>query len=421
MRDIDEILSYWHQTGSIQGTARSLGVHRDTVRKYTAIARSHGYRPGSPPPPDGWRAFVREVIPQAIGRTPPSEAMRRMAVFHQEIVAGLAQTTAATVWQRLRDERGLRVSLTSFYRYVRRHAAQEGATKGITIRRVEPPPGEVAEVDLGALGLWWDPEEKRKRRLHAFVMVLGHSRHMFVWVTPVTDQRAWVQGHVEAFSFFGGVPARVVLDNLKAGVLKADIYDPKFNRTYEELARHYGFIVDPARARKPKDKPVVERMIPYVRSSFFKGRDFKSIAEINASARIWCLEVAGKRTHGTTGLRPLAHFCTVEQPAMRSLPLEPFEMATWTRAKVGPDCHVQAGRALYSVSYLHAGKTLDVRLTEQVVQCFLDEELVKVHPRVAPGKRSTDWNDYPPEKARVLRENPQWCRKQAQEMGEAVA
>jgi transposase len=421
VRDIDEILSYWHHTGSIQATARSLGVHRDTVRRYTAIARSHGYTPGGAAPPQGWKSFVIEVMPEAVGRTHPSEAMKRIESFHQEIVEGLAQTNAATVWQRLRDEAGLQAFLTSFYRYVHQHVSPEKARQGVTVRREDPPPGDLAEVDFGTLGMWWDPVAGKKRRLHAFIMVLGHSRHMFVWVTPVMDQQAWVQAHIEAFAFFTAAPARVVLDNLKSGVLKADIYDPQFNRTYEELARHYSFIIDPARARKPREKPKVERMVPFVRSSFWKGRQFGSLPEINAAARTWCREVAGKRTHGTTGLQPLAHFASVERPAMTPLSREPFQMSRWTQAKVGPDCHIQVGRSLYSVPYLHAGKTLDVRITDHTVECFWQEELVKVHPRVAPRTRSTDWQDYPPEKARVLQENPDWCRRRARQLGEAIA
>lgn len=421
VRDIDEILAYWHETGSINGTARSLGVNRRTVRKYVSKAREKGYVPGSSPPPEGWRAFVREKLPESVGRTQPSEAMSRIGDLHQEVVEGLEQTTAATVWQRLRDERGLRVSLNSFYRYLRRHIAQGKRVKGITIRRGEAAPGEVVEVDFGTLGIWWDPLGRRRRRVYAFIMVLGHSRHMFVWITLTIDRRAWVQAHIEAFEFFGGVPRRVVLDNLKSGVLKPDIYDPKFNRTYEELSRHYGFIVDPARARTPREKPVVERMVPYARGSFWKGREFGPLEEMQASARRWCLEVAGRRVHGTTGLQPLAHFREMEEPALKPLPLEPFEMTTWTRAKVGPDCHIQVGRSLYSIPYLYVGKTVDVRLTETMVQCFLEEEVVKVHSRVAPGRRNTDWRDYPPEKARILRENPEWCRRRAAETGESVA
>ncbi len=421
VRDIDEILAYWHRSGGIQDTARALGVHRTTVRKYVALAKERGYTPGSAPPAEGWRAFARGVALRALGRAGPSEARERIAAWHEEVMAGLAQTTAATVWQRLRDERGLGVSLTSFYRYVHHHVPGWRQGQRLTLRREESAPGEVAEVDFASLGLWWDPVAGRRRRLYVFVLVLRYSRHMFVWITPQIDRRAWVQAHIEAFSFLGGVPAQVVLDNLKAGVLKPDIYDPRFNRAYEELARHYGFIIDPARAGKARDKPQVERAIPYVRSSFWQGRSFGSLAECHSAAGTWCLQVAGRRIHGTTGRQPLAEFTAVEQAALRPLPAEPFDLATWTRAKVAPDCHIQAGRALYSVSYRHVGKTLDVRLGDHVVQCFLSEELVKVHARVPARQRSTDWSDYPPEKGRVLRENPDWCRHRARELGAAIS
>jgi len=105
---------------------------------------------------------------------------------------------------------------------------------------------------------------------------------------------------VAGFDFWGGVPARLVPDNLGSGILKADLYDPKFNRGYEELAHHYGILIDPARAGKPKDKPRVERIVPYIRESFWAGRDFFSLEEINRGLLQWCLKVAGQRIHGTT-------------------------------------------------------------------------------------------------------------------------
>ena len=252
----------------------------------------------------------------------------------------------------------------------------------------------VAEVDYGLLGMWSDPTSGRMRRLYIFIMVLGYSRHMFVLVTPHLDQKNWVKAHVLAFDFLGGVPARVVLDNLKTGVLKADIYDPQFNRGYAELAKYYGFLIDPARARKPKDKPQMERMVSYARASFWKGRSFGSLEEINTSARWWCLEAAGQRVHGTTGKRPHQEFLAVEQPVLGPLPKEPFQVTTWTRAKVGRDCHIQVARALYSIPYQYVGKTLEVRLTDHLVECFLEEEQVKVHLREAPRGRSTRLEDY---------------------------
>jgi transposase len=128
---------------------------------------------------------------------------------------------------------------------------------------------------------------------------------MFVRPVISMDQASWTASHVEAFAFFGGAPARLVPDNLKTGVDKPDLYDPKLNRAYAELAAHYGVLIDPARARKPKDKPRVERQMPYIRDSWWKGREFTSLAEMQASALHWCREVAGVRKPPRAG-RPHA-------------------------------------------------------------------------------------------------------------------
>ena len=149
-------------------------------------------------------------------------------------------------------------------------------------------------------------------------MVLCCSRHMFVRPTLIMDQAEWTAAHVEAFAFFGGVPARLVPDNLKTGVDRPDLYDPKINRSYAELAAHYGTLVDPARALKPKDKPQVERPMPYVRDSFWRGREFASLAQMRADALVWCVEVAGARAcRPLDGAAPAAVFAAVERDALR--------------------------------------------------------------------------------------------------------
>ena len=127
-----------------------------------------------------------------------------------------------------------------------------GASR-VTVPRPEVPAGEEAQVDYGFLGSWQDPATGRVRRVWAFVMVLACSRHMFVRPVLVMDQAAWVAAHVAALGFFGGAPRRVVSDNLKTGVIKPDLYDPKLNRAYAELAAYYGVLIDPARAARPKD------------------------------------------------------------------------------------------------------------------------------------------------------------------------
>jgi transposase len=179
--------------------------------------------------------------------------------------------TASTVWQRLRDEHGLAVSLASFRRYLwAEFPDEEACLDKVTVLRPEVAAGEEAQIDYGYLGSWFDPVAERARRVWAFVMVLAASRHMFVRPVLGVDQRSWVAAHVAAFDYFGGVPRRLVPDNLKTGVDRPDLYDPKLNRAYAEMAAHYGVLIDPARALKPKDKPRVERPMPYVRDSFWR-------------------------------------------------------------------------------------------------------------------------------------------------------
>jgi transposase len=273
----------------------------------------------------------------------------------------------------------------------------------------------------GYPGLWTDPQLGKARKLWAFCMVLSHSRHMFVYVVPKMDQGAWIAAHVAAFEFFGGTPRLLVVDNLKAGVLRPDLYDPQFNRGYAELAAHYEVLIDPCRVNHPKDKPRVERPMPYVRDSFFCGRDFTSVSQMNEAAPKWCLSVAGERVHGTTHQRPLDLFQRVEAPTLRPLPPQPFEAVTWTQAKVARDCHVQVFGVLYSVPYQHIGAILAVRVSQCTVELYRDQSLVKTHVRLHQGRRQTDWNDYPSEKAAFFQRTPDWCRAQACTLGVAVS
>jgi hypothetical protein len=202
--------------------------------------------------------------------------------------------------------------------------------------------------------------------LNAFILVLSFRG---ICSSPSCGAYAatWLDCHVRAFAFFGATPARIILDNLKSGVLHPDLYDPLLNRGYAELARHFGCLIDPARAAKPKDKPRVERQVPYVRESFWTGRAFSKLEEINTAAERWCLRVAGPRDHGTTRTAPLLLFQTLEQPAMLALPTTTFEIVTWAQAKVARDCHVQVQSSFYSIPWRYVGQTLDVRIGPIIV------------------------------------------------------
>jgi len=416
--DVTEILVHWYAGRAKVEIARSLGVDPKTVRKYVAAAERAGLVPGGPPISEAeWRAKVREWFPELVDTRLRQPTWDVIAAYHDRIEALVGVVPVSVIHQRLADELGLAVSVASLRRYVRAHFP-EHARREVVLWRPAVEPGGEAQVDYGYMGTWADPTSGRRRRVWAFSMVLPYSRYLFVRPVLVMDQQAWVEAHVAAFEFFGGCPAKLIPDNLKTGVMKPDRYDPKINRAYAELAGHYRVLVDPARAYHPKDKAVIEAHQRYIRSSFFAGRDWPSLQAMVADARRWCVEVAGRRTpRALEGRTPLEVFDTEEAKALRPLPLSPFELATWSRPRVGPDAHAKVGATLYSLPFRLIGVAVDARASA-VVQFFVDGELVKTHPFQAKGRR-TDWADLPAGKVGFFMRTPAWCASQAKVVGPA--
>lgn len=422
MIDVTEILVHWHAGRSQSEVADSLGVDRKTVRKYLIPAMAAGIVPGDGPRTQAqWEELVRAWFPELVDTRLRQSTWPEIEAHRDYIVEQLrAGVTKATIHQRLRDGHGLMASCASLKRWIAANLAEDAMRARVTVLRGEVDPGSEAQIDYGYLGSWTDPASGRLRRVWAFVMVLACSRHLFLRPVLTMDQAAWTRAHTEAFAFFGGVPARLVPDNLKTGVERPDLYDPKMNRSYAELAAHYGVLVDPARAAKPKDKPRVERPMPYCRDSFFRGRTFASLAQMQAEAVRWSSEVAGARScRPLEGAAPATVFAALEAPALAPLPREPFVLAHWSRAKVGPDIHVKAGRTLYSVPWRFIGATVDVRATEDMVQIFVTGELIASHIIAERGKR-TEMGHYPPEKIAFHMRTPTWCRTRAAEIGPAT-
>ncbi|MEU4245747.1 IS21 family transposase [Actinoplanes sp. NPDC026619] len=391
-----------------------MGVDRKTIRRYVEAAIAAGFVPGGAPPmsQEDWAPLVKQWFPHLTDTRLRQVTWPDFAKHHDYIVEMLrAGVTKATIHQRLRDEHGVAGSLASFKRYVTANLAEDAVRDKVTVLRADPDPGLEGQIDYGLLGSWMDPRTGRSQRIWAFVMVLSHSRHMFVRPVISMDQASWTASHVEGFAFFGGCPARLIPDNLKTGVNKPDLYDPQLNRAYAELAAHYGVLVDPARARKPKDKPRVERQMPYIRDSWWKGREFTSLVEMQASALHWCREVAGQRKHrGLDGRTPMEVFDQAEAGTLTPLPVAAFTLAEWSRAKVGTDVHIKCGKVLYSVPWKLIGQLVDIRATVTMVQVFHHGVLVKTHVRKDKG-RATDVADYPPEKIAFHTRTPQWCRE----------
>jgi transposase len=349
--------------------------------------------------------------------------MEEQLLFHQAEIA--AWLTAApdekrglrlTKVHQLLGRQGVRVPYSSLHRFVVKHCGF-GRGARVTVRMAECEPGELAEVDFGRLGLVPDPRTGHRRMAWALVVILVHSRHQYVHVTHSQKLRDVIDGLEDAWLFFGGVPRRVVIDNLKAAVAKADRYDPVFQRTFEEYARYRGFVIDATRSADPTGKPHVERGVPYVRESFFRGEQWLDLEHVQREASRWCAQTAGTRIHGTTRERPLAVFENIERERLLPLEAERFDPPDWGQYKVHPDHHISFQRALYSVPHAHLGQTVWVRGDRRLVRIYVDGTLVKTHARQRPGGRATDYADYPAELTAYALRDPVRMIRQARDHG----
>jgi transposase len=418
--DFVEMFRHWNAGRSQVQIYQALNIDRKTIRKYLAPALAEGLAPCPEEVFDKelWRARIQRWFPELVDPTARALTWPQIAAHHQWITDQLkVPVTVATIAQRLRDDHGVDVSESTVRRYIATTFAEERLEEKASVPRGAVEPGSEAQIDYGKLGMWWDPVLGRRVAVWVFAMVLSCSRALFVQPVLKMDQTSWNASHVAAFEFFGGVPARLVCDNLKTGVTRPDLYDPQINLAYGELASFYGALIDPARARKPKDKPRIERPMPYIRDSFFAGREFASLAQMQAEALRWSTEVYGVHKHrGLDGQTPTSVFNAIEADALMPLPPRPFESVVYSLGRVAPDCHVKSGKALYSVPWRLIGQQVTVRTAADVVQIFHADTVVATHVLHLSG-RSTNVEHYPPHKIAHTLHTVTWCRTQAEQIG----
>lgn len=414
--DIVDLLRRCQRGDGIRSLARTTGMDRNTVKKYLNLAYKKGFsREGE----CDLERIATEVLTELSARLPgPSPQRGETLLPHKETIREWIEDEHLTVTKahikllRL----GVLVTYSSLYRFV---ASEIGLASRNTVRMAETAPGEVAEVDFGRLGFFYDPEAERKRLVYGLVVTLVYSRHQYVAVSLTQDLPVLIAGMEEAWESFGGVTRRVILDNLRAAVAKSDRYLPVFNRTFLEYSEYRGFIIDPAPPAMPTGKPTVERQMPYVRRNFFQGETFLGLTHIQEEARKWCTETAGHRIHGTTQRRPLIVFEEEEKNTLLPFVKERFDTPKWATPTVHPDHHVRVGLALYSAPTAYIGKKVDVRRDSRLVRLYYKGLLIKTHPLALPGKRSTDYTDYPKEKTPYAMRSCTYYAEKAEGIGGA--
>jgi hypothetical protein len=316
--------------------------------------------------------------------------------------------------------RGVVVAERTLHRYALEVCDVGRGRRGVTVRVNDGEPGDELQVDFGRMGLVADAVTGRMRVCQALVFTPVVSRYSFVWLTFTQSIGDVIAGFEAAWSFFGGVFATVIPDNMKTVVDRADPLSPRLNVAFVEYAQSRGFAVDPARVRSPQDKPRVERVVPFVRNSFFAGETFLDLGDAQRRAEQWCRQRAGMRVHGTIQARPAEVFRVEEQPVLKPAPVAVYDVPIYATAKVHRDHHIEVAKALYSVPGSLIGQRVDVRADRALVRISSRGQLVKVHPRQPPGRRVTDPDDLPSQRSVYAMRDLDQLRRIAAGHGQAV-
>jgi transposase len=262
-----------------------------------------------------------------------------------------------------------------------------------------------------------------ERRAHIFVAVLGASNYTYTEARWSEALPEWIGAHVNAFNAIAGVAGAVVCDNLKAGVTATCRYEPGINRTYQDLATHYGTVILPTRPRKPRDKAKVEVGVLIVERyvlARLRNRRFFSLFELNAAIREIVVDL-NTRIMRKLGVSRLELLETIERPALKELPSEPYQYAEWKKCRVAPDYHVEVERHYYSVPSCLIREQVEARITDRTIEIFHKGSRIASHPRSNVRHRHTTVREHMPSSHRRYAEwTPARMMREARKIGPAT-
>jgi transposase len=379
MRKIKEVLRLRFELGLGQRQiARSCAIGQATVAEYLKRAEAAGV---GWPLPEGWDESRLE---QAVFSSPPPKSAEPRTPLPE--FAGIREQlqqhrhlTLQLVWEEYRQSCPDGYGYSYFCELY-----QKWRRKLDLVLRQEHKAGEKMFVDwAGATIPVHDPLTGQPWQAPLFVAVLGASSYTYAQATRDEQMEAWIQAHIQALEFFGGAPTLVVPDNLKTGVSKACRYEPDLNPTYQDLARHYGFAVLPARPYKPRDKAKVESSVLLAERwiiAALRHRKFFHLAELNQAIGELLVRLNQRPFRKREGSRA-SLFQTLDQPALQPLPMERFDVSQWSRARVNIDYHIAFDGNFYSVPYNLVHELVEVRSRPATVEIFHQSQRVASHLR----------------------------------------
>jgi transposase len=361
---------------------RELGVRRETASAYLKAAgievRGHGGARSKPAtsepvitdPDDPKPATSEPVITDPDGAItqlegPSASPTASACEPYRELIERWLDDgrTAMSIWQELVDRHGFAPQYATVGRFVRKVRGCRPPEARVVI---ETRPGEEAQVDYGEGPMVRHPETGKYRRTRLFLFTLAHSRKSVRLLTWKSSVKTWAQLHEQAMRRLGGVPATIVLDNLKEGVLAPDVHDPLLNPLYRDVLAHYGAVALPCRVRDPDRKGKVESGIHHTQRAL-RGLRFETLEDAQAWLDRWDERWADTRIHGTTK-RQVAMMFADEQPHLRPLPIEPFRYYAFGERVVHLDGFVEIAGAYYAPPPGWIGRTVRVQWDERHVR-----------------------------------------------------
>ena len=377
MRKLKEVLRLLSLGLKQHQIARSCSIAQSTVSEYVKAAEAAGLT---------WPAVAEwdeRRLEETLFPNRPENPDRRQypppdfAAIHHELQSH-KHVTLQLLWEEYRQ------ACPNGYRYSRFcDLFRAWLRKRDVVLRQQYRAGEKTFVDWAGDTVPVYDQAGGAHEASIFVAVLGASSYTFAeaaWTQTLPD---WIGAHIRAFEFFGGVSEIVVPDNPRTGVAKACRYEPDLNRTYQEMAAHYGVAVVPARPAKPRDKAKAEVGVLLVERwilAALRKRKFFSLGELNVAIAELLIRLNTKPFRKRDGSRQTL-FETLERPALRPLPAERYEFGAWRTVRANIDYHVEYERHYYSVPYQLTGQELEVRASATTVEIFHRGVRVASHPR----------------------------------------
>ncbi|MBW1838495.1 MAG: IS21 family transposase, partial [Deltaproteobacteria bacterium] len=396
---------------------------RKTVREYIMKLQGKGFTRGKDfPRRETLMKAIEDILPK---NKKPRKLLDELGKYEEELRRMINDSKepmrAKTAFEVIQAKYDLKVSYETFKRFAReKDLTKKG--RGAMIR-IELSPGLETQIDYGKVGFIVDEKTNRRKEVWAFCGILSHSRLPFIQFVYKQNQESFVGSIVDMFEFYGAATEILSMDNLKAGVIKPDLWDPKLNKTCAEMADHYGVFIDPCRVAKATDKGKIERTIPLSRELFRKLKKIYPTANLqylNTYALQWCRDEYGMREHGTTGIPPLEVFEQTEKAKLRDIPLERYVLSKWKQVSVHPDQFFSFDKRLYSLPAQYRGRRLWVRQKGDIIQVFAHQEIIREYI-VSSKKREYIPEDFP----EVIREMinggyPQYLLNQAKPLGQTA-